>query len=287
MKIRTWAARHIGVPALWMLGALLCLSGCNREADPKAQTNKAIRISVVGASTIAPLISELAKAYEQEHPGVRIEVQAGGSARGIMDVRSGTAVLGMVSRDLKPDEQDLVHALIAKDGIGMIVNKSNPVAGLSKEQVIGIYTGQITNWKDVGGDDAPITVVSKAEGRSTLEIFSSFFGIPYKDIKAHVIIGDNQQGIQTVAGSPAAVGYVSIGSAEYEAGQGAAIRLIPMGNQVPSTASVASGQYAISRDLNLVYKTPLNEQVQDFVAYAQSKQAEDFVTRMYFIPVAK
>ncbi|KPM68386.1 ABC transporter substrate-binding protein [Pseudomonas putida] len=269
-----------------MLGALLCLSGCNREAESIAET-KSIRVSVVGASTIAPLISELAKAYEKEHPGVRIEVQAGGSARGIMDVRSGTAVLGMVSRDLKPDEQDLKHALLAKDGIGMIVNKSNPVAGLSKEQVIGIYTGQITNWKEVGGDDSPITVVSKAEGRSTLEIFSSFFGIPYKDIKAHVIIGDNQQGIQTVAGSPAAVGYVSIGSAEYEAGQGAAIRLIPMGDQVPSTASVASGQYAISRDLNLVYKTPLNEQVQDFVAYAQSKQAEDFVTRMYFIPVVK
>ena len=286
MKTRTWTARDVGVPAVWMLGALLCLTGCNREVEPKADT-KAMRVSVVGASTIAPLISELAKAYEQEHPGVRIEVQAGGSSRGIMDVRSGTAVLGMVSRDLKPDEQDLEHALIAKDGIGMIVNKGNPVAGLSKEQVIGIYTGQITNWKEVGGDDAPITVVSKAEGRSTLEIFSSFFGIPYKDIKAHVIIGDNQQGIQTVAGSPAAVGYVSIGSAEYEAGQGAAIRLIPMGDQVPSTASVASGQYAISRDLNLVYKTPLNEQVQDFVAYAQSKQAEDFVTRMYFIPVVK
>lgn len=286
MMTKTWAARHVGVPALWMLGALLCLSGCNREAEPKVDT-KSMRISVVGASTIAPLISELAKAYELEHPGVRFEVQAGGSSRGIMDVRSGTAVLGMVSRDLKPDEQDLEHALIAKDGIGMIVHKNNPVAGLSKEQVIAIYTGQITNWKDVGGADAPITVVSKAEGRSTLEIFSSFFGIPYKDIKAHVIIGDNQQGIQTVAGSPAAVGYVSIGSAEYEAGQGAAIRLIPMGNQVPSTASVASGQYAISRDLNLVYKAPLNEQVQDFVAYAQSKQSEDFVTRMYFIPVAK
>lgn len=286
MKTRTWTARHVGVPALWMLGALLFLSGCNREAELKADT-KSMRVSVVGASTIAPLISELAKAYEQEHPGVRIEVQAGGSARGIMDVRSGTAVLGMVSRDLKPDEQDLEHVLIAKDGIGMIVNKSNPVVGLSKEQVIGIYTGQITNWKEVGGADAPITVVSKAEGRSTLEIFSSFFGIPYKDIKAHVIIGDNQQGIQTVAGSPAAVGYVSIGSAEYEAGQGAAIRLIPMGDQVPSTASVASGQYAISRDLNLVYKTPLNVQVQDFVAYAQSKQAEHFVTRMYFIPVVK
>lgn len=126
MKTRTWAARHVGVPALWMLGALLCLSGCNREAEPKADT-KSMRVSVVGASTIAPLISELAKAYEQEHPGVRIEVQAGGSARGIMDVRSGTAVLGMVSRDLKPDEQDLEHALIAKDGIGMIVKDRKSV----------------------------------------------------------------------------------------------------------------------------------------------------------------
>ena len=286
MNTRTWTARHVGVPALWMLGALLCLSGCNRETDQKTEA-KAVRVSVVGASTIAPLISELAKAYEREHPGIRIEVQAGGSARGIMDVRSGTAVLGMVSRELKPEERDLQHALIAKDGIGMIVNKSNPITGLTKEQVVGIYTGRITNWKDVGGDDSPITVVSKAEGRSTLEIFSGFFGIPYKDIRAHVIIGDNQQGIQTVAGSPAAVGYVSIGSAEYEADQGAAIRLIPLGDQIPSTAAVASGEYAISRDLNLVYKAPLTEPVQDFLAFARSNEAATFVTRMYFIPVTK
>lgn len=283
--------RVIGAITLLLAGTLSTISlvGCDRATGSTQTSEKAAaeRIMVVGASTIAPLMSEIAKAYEQSHPGVRIEVQAGGSSRGVLDVRQGTAGIGMVSRELKSDEADLKHVMIAQDGVGMIVHKNNPIQHFTKQQVIDIYSGKITNWKQLGGNDAPITVVSKAEGRSTLEIFSHFFGVKYKDIKAHVVIGDNQQGIQAVAGSPAAVGYVSIGTAEYEAQHGAAIKLVSVDNQVPTTAAVAAGEYAIRRPLNLVFKEPLTATAKELVQFAQSQDASELVKKQFFVPVTK
>lgn len=101
-------------------------------------------------------------------------MQTGGSARGINDARKGIADIGMVSRALKPDEKYLHAYAIALDGVGIIVHVSNRIPALSRRQTIDIYTGQIVNWKVVGGSDAPITVVNKAEGRSTLELFLNF-----------------------------------------------------------------------------------------------------------------
>lgn len=259
----------------------MAISGCGKRAE-----HEALKITIVGSSTIAPLMSEIGKAYEKKNPGVRIDVQAGGTSRGVLDVRQGTAQIGMVSRELKADEKsDLHRALIAKDGLAMIVHKSNPVAALTKEQVIGIYSGKLTNWKEVGGPDLPISVVSKAEGRSTLEIFSQYFGLSYKDIKAHVVIGDNQQGIQTVSGAPAGIGYVSIGTAEYEAGHGSAIRLVPLDGRIPSTAAVAKGDYPLSRELNLVFKTENESKLDGLLKFAQSAEAAELTTKQYFVPI--
>ncbi|MFG6439809.1 phosphate ABC transporter substrate-binding protein [Roseateles sp. LKC17W] len=259
------------------------LAGCGRKADKDIA-----KITIVGSSTIAPLMSEIAKAFEKKNPGVRIDVQSGGTSRGVLDVRQGTAQIGMVSRALKADEQsELRRVLLALDGLSLIVHKSNPVKSLSKDQVVGIYSGKITNWRDVGGPDLPINVVSKAEGRSTLEIFSHYFGLPYKDIKAHVVIGDNQQGIQTVSGVPAGIGYVSIGTAEYEAGHGAAIRLVPLDGHVPSTAAVAQGGYPLSRELNLVFKADNEAQLDGLLKFAKTPEAAQLATKQFFVPAAR
>ena len=203
----------------------------------------------------------------------------------MLDVRNGTVEIGMVSRALKPDESDLERVLLARDGVGIIVNADNPVERLTRDQVIGIYTGRIANWKELGGFDMDITAVSKAEGRSTLEIFSDYFAIPYKEIAADVIIGDNQQGIQTVSRARQAIGYVSIGSAEYEAENGAAIRLIPVDDQIPTTAAVAAGDYAITRELNLVFKQPLGEGARGLLELARSPEADALIESQYFVPV--
>ena len=135
------------------------------------------KMTITGSSTMAPLMTEIAKKYESLHSGVRIDVQSGGSSRGLADARKGTAAIGMVSRQLGSEEKDLAGYTVAKDGVCVILNKANPVTSLTDQQVVDIYLGKITNWKTVGGKDATITVVNKAEGRSTLELFLNYFKI--------------------------------------------------------------------------------------------------------------
>lgn len=259
-------------------GVALCLASGAVAAD----TTK--RITVTGASTIAPLMSDVARVADAKRPGVRTDVQAGGTSRGIADVRNGSAQVGMVSRALYPDEKDLQSLLIARDGIAMVVHKSNPVEKLSKAQVLDIYTGKARNWKEVGGPDLPITVVSKAEGRSTLEVFTQYFGLSSRTIKAHAIVGDNQQEIMTIAGNKGSIGYVSIGSAEYEHKNGVPIKMVQLDTFVPSTGAVASGAYPISRELNLVFKQPVTPETRALLDAFGSPEGRSLVTRHFFVP---
>lgn len=259
----------------------LALAG---SASVSAAGDKVL-ITATGASTIAPLMSEIGKSFEKANPHVRVDVQSGGTSRGIADVRQGSARIGMVSRSLHPSEIDLQAALIARDGVAMVVHKSNPVKMLTRAQVVAIYTGKVKNWKEVGGPDLPITVISKAEGRSTLEVFSQYFGLASKQIRAQIIIGDNQQEILTVSANKGAIGYVSIGSAEYEAKHGAALKMLQLDTFVPSTRNVATGEYPMSRDLNLVYRKPLNKEEAALLSFATSPAAAPLIEAQFFIPV--
>jgi phosphate transport system substrate-binding protein len=270
-----WRRRHVAA----LLPLVLLISACSRQAGDST------RITVVGSSTIAPLMAEIAKLHEANSPNVRVDVQTGGSTRGVVDVRSGVAQLGMISRALKAEESDLQRLLLGRDGVGVIVHKSNPVRQLTREQVARVFNGTVRNWKELGGPELPISVISKAEGRSTLEVFSGYFGVSYKDIKAQVVIGDNQQGIQTVGGLPGAIGYVSIGSAEHESRLGAAIRLVSIDGQAATTEAVAAGIYPVSRELNLVFKPAPPAAVQALLREAQSAAATRLVQAQFFVPV--
>ncbi|MDX2018987.1 MAG: phosphate ABC transporter substrate-binding protein [Deltaproteobacteria bacterium] len=254
------------------------MEGCRRPQEGET-------LVVTGSSTLAPLILQIGRRYEERHPGVRIDVQTGGSARGITDARTGVASAGMVSRRLGAGEADLTAHLVARDGIGLIVHGENPVTSLTREQVVGIFTGRLTNWQAVGGRAAPITVVNKAEGRSTLELFVHHFGLENAAIKADVVIGDNEQGVKTVAGNPAAIGYVSIGTAETDIAGGVPIRLLPMDGVVANTAQVAAGKYPLSRELNLVTRGAPTGALAAFIAYAQGREVVDLVGEHAFVPV--
>lgn len=263
------------VAALFVLG-----SGSSHAQD-------ANKITLTGSSTVAPLALEIAKRFERQNKGVRVDVQTGGSSRGISDARSGLAQIGMASRALKADENDLTPFTIAQDGVCMIIHKSNPVSVLTNEQIKGIYTGQIRNWKEVGGKDATITVANKAEGRSTLELFLNFFGLKNSDIKAQVIVGDNLQDIKTVAGNPSAIGYVSIGTAEFEAEEGTPIKLLPMEGVAPTVTNVREGKFPLSRPLNLVTKGQPQGVAKRFIEFAQSKEVHDLIKEQYFVPLGR
>ena len=244
------------------------------------------KLVITGASTLAPLIAEIGKHFESLYPAVRIDVQSGGSSRGVADARQGLADIGMVSRAMKEDERDLSAFPVARDGVCPILHQENPVQALTDEQVVAIYTGKVTNWKAVGGADAPITVVNKAEGRSTLEVFLHYFKLKNVDVKAQVVIGDNEQGVKTVAGNRNAIGYVSIGTAEYDAAHGVPIKLLPIGGVAASTESVQKGIFPLSRPLHLVTRTSPSGLAKAFIEYAQSKAVHDLIRQQYFVPLA-
>lgn len=243
------------------------------------------RLVLTGSSTVAPLALEIAKRFESEHPGVRVDVQTGGSSRGVADARRGLADIGMASRPLKPDEADLYAFAIARDGVCLIVHRDNPVQALTDEQVVAIYTGKVENWSDVGGNDAPITVVNKAEGRSTLELFLDYFKLKSVDVQADVVIGDNEQGVKTVAGNPNSIGYVSIGTAEYDATVGIPIQILPVGGVEASVENVAKGSFPLSRPLNLVTRQQPTGLAKEFIEYAQSDAVHDLIREQYFVPI--
>ncbi|MEO6698047.1 MAG: phosphate ABC transporter substrate-binding protein [Paraperlucidibaca sp.] len=259
--------------------ALVILSGSSFAADNK--------LILTGSSTVAPLALEIGRRFESLNPGIRVDVQSGGSSRGITDARSGLADIGMVSRALKAEEADLKAHLIARDGITVITHASNPLKVLSKAQIIAIYTGKITNWKALGGRDQVITVVNKAEGRSTLELFTHYFGLKNEQIRAQVVIGDNQQGIKTVAGNPGAIGYVSIGTAEYEAEAGTPIQLLPLDGVKALVANVTNETFPLARPLNLVTKTVPTGLAKRFIDFAQSAAVNDIIKDQFFVPVAR
>lgn len=263
---------------LTVCGALIC--------GMPISANAADKIVVTGSSTVAPLVAEIGKRFEEQNPNVRVDVQTGGSSRGVNDARSGLAQIGMASRSLKDGEKDLKGAAIARDGIGVILNSANTVSALTDQQIVDIFLGKITDWSVVGGQAGPITVVNKADGRSTLELFISHFKLKASDIKAQVIIGDNQQGIKTVAGNPNAIGYVSVGTAEFESGQGTAIKLLSM-NGIPATvANIQNGSFPLARPLTLVTKDEPAGIVKAFIDFARSPAVHDLVKEQFFVPVS-
>jgi phosphate transport system substrate-binding protein len=272
----------------WLLVAALLLHGACAAGDDPPPGSLSGKLVVTGSSTVAPLAAEIARRFEELHPGTRVDVQTGGSSRGIADARSGVADLGMASRALTRDEGDLVAHTLARDGVCLVVHADNPVTDLDREQVAAIYTGAIEDWSEVGGATGPITVVNKASGRATLEVFLDHFGLAEDEIAADVVIGDNQQGLKTVAATPGAIGYVSIGAAEHAARHGSPIKLLPVGSVAPTAESVAAGRFPITRPLNLLSRAgePLSPLQRAFLDFAQSREVHDLVTAQLFVPAA-
>jgi phosphate transport system substrate-binding protein len=278
----TWRGIRLAGAAVVTVLVALAAAACSSSSDITGGT-----LAITGSSTIAPLVVEIAQRYEREHAGVRIDVQSGGSSRGIADLRGGLADIGMVSRALDGEEQTLHAYPIARDGVGLIVNARNPVAALSDAEVVAVYRGGIRSWAELGGRDAPIVVVHKAEGRATLEVFLAHFGLDNREVQADVIAGENEQAIKTVAGNPDAIGYVSIGTAEVDIEHGVPIRLLAAGGAAATLANVRIGTYPIARPLNLVTREPAQGLARAFIDYARSPAATAVFEAQSFVQVGE
>lgn len=273
-------------PILILVLLLAPTIGCNSNSKVSANNSSELngRLNITGSSTVAPLVAEIAKRFESLHPKVRIDVQTGGSGKGISDTRNQVADIGMASRALKEEEKDLTAHQIAADGVCIITHSQNLVKELTAQNILDIYYGRKTNWNDFGGSNKKIIIVHKAEGRATLEVFLKHFKIDNTKVKADVIVGDNEHGVKTVAGTDGAIGYVSIGTAEANVKSGTTIRLLPLAGIEANSENVASGKFPMSRPLNLITAESDNPLANKFIKYCQSKEVHDLVISQYFVP---
>ncbi len=275
--------RAIGWPsALLFLLSTLLLSGVSR-AEPSAPL-PAARLLLTGSTTMAPLLVEVAKRFQSLHPGIRIEVQMGGSGRGISDARQGKAEIGMVSRALGESEHDLYSIPIARDGVAVIVHKDNPIKALSDRQVLDIYSGKIANWRQVGGRDALLQALAGAQEGGSSELLTHYLRLPYEQIKAQGRIGPNAERIAAVAADPHAVIWLSVGEAERKARDGVPIKLLAIGGVPASGRNVRTGNYPISRPLTLVTRGTPSGRTRAFIEYCVSSQVTDLVLAFDFVP---
>lgn len=252
-----------------------------------ADTMEAVtgRLRLTGSSTMAPLMQDLAKRFQTLHPGVKITVEAGGSGRGIADAIAGRADIGMSSRALEPHEKKALFAIsIARDGVAFVVHRDNPVRTITREQLIAVFQGRITNWKALGGKDQPIHVVTRKPSNSSLALVTEYGGIKAEAIKAHRIAGDHPEPLQAVLGNPAALAFFSFGLAQDAQQHGRPIRLLAV-DGVPATAGeLRAGTYPLSRPLNLLTRTVPAGTARAFIEFVQSPAARAAIEEHDFVP---
>lgn len=274
--------KKIGVllASTMLVGALAV--GCGSNSGGLGDSSK---VSVSGSTSIGPLMETIGEKFQEKNEGVSVEVQQIGSSGGIKNAIEGTSEIGMSSRDLKDEEKSagLKETKIAIDGIALITNTANPVKNLTMDQVKGIYTGKITNWKEVGGNDAPIVIVSREEGSGTRDGFQEIVGFESEELSKDAQISDGSGNIKTtVEGNENAIGYISFGYVDEK------VNSLKVNDVEPTDANVIDNKYPISRPFILVNKEDnLSEKGKALIDYILSDEGQALVSEKGFIKVNK
>ena len=274
------------VVSLLIIAALV--SACGGTSTPGAPvtdpTTDNSTISVSGSTTVQPLAEKLAEAFMTENTGIRIDVQGGGSSVGVKAAGQGTSDIGMASREIKESElaefPNLNVIVIARDGIAIVANPVVAVDDLTIEQVRDIFSGKITNWKDLGGEDQNIIVVSREEGSGTRGAFEEL--VMGKDalITASAILQPSNGSIRTtVSTTPYSIGYMSFGYLDDT------IKAISIGGIAPTEPNAADGSYPIVRPLNMLTNGEPTGAVKAFLDFILSDAGQKLVVEDGYIPV--
>jgi phosphate transport system substrate-binding protein len=264
------------------LAGALCLAilagGCQQvDRSPR-------NLVLSGSRTMAPLMMDIGRRFEQKSSAVRVFVEATTTARALGDTRTGLADLGMLGRPLRPGEIGLHSYPVARDGVAFIVHRDNPVRKLDTSQLVGLFTGAISNWKEVGGTNRVVALVQPAEGMALREVFLDHFNLQPSQVAAIPPgVGSCEQIVQAIAEHPFAIGYVSLGCAEIAAAK-QPIRLLPLGGETASLAQVQNGNYPFTRPLLLLTREPATGVLLEFITFARSAEVHDLLQKHGFVP---
>lgn len=237
-------------------------SGCG--SDGKRAVN------VVGSTSVQPFAELLAQEYLSKNAEENVEVQGGGSTAGLQAVTNGLADIGMCSRSLSPEESTQYEAiLIARDGLAIVVNPSNPVTDLSTEQLCDLFSGKAQDWKDVGGQPGPVRPITREEGSGTRESFVHLV-MGKERISRRALTQESNGAVkELVKGDRAAIGYMSLGLVGQE------LKAIRVDGVEATAPNVLAGVYKLARPFLFVTKGTIEPDAQRFIEYTLSDEGQN------------
>lgn len=254
---------------------LMTMTGCGKTDSGTVSTD--------GSTSMEKVIGALGEAFEENNSGAAVTYNPTGSGSGIAAVSEGRCDIGLASRSLKEEEkaQGLTETVLALDGIAIIVNPENPINDLDLETIGRIYTGEITNWKDLGGSDQEIVLIGREAGSGTRDGFESITDTE-DACKYRQELTSTGDVITTVAGNPGAIGYASLASVKDT------VKALSVGGIAPSEKSVKDGSYVVQRPFVLVTKSDakLSATAQKFFDYITSSEADEIISSAGAVPVS-
>ena len=266
-----------------LLVAALAGCGTTNTDTPKDNGQVSGTVSTDGSTSMEKVIGFLSEAYMEENSAVKVTYNPTGSGSGIKAVQAGSCDIGLASRDLKPEEAtDLNGTVVAIDGIAMIVNKENPVKDLTIEQIAALYKGEITNWSEVGGADAPVVLIGREANSGTRDGFESITDT--EDLcKYSQELTSTGDVVQTVASNPNAIGYASVASVRET------VKQISVEGVAPTTETIQNGTYKVQRSFIFVTKknAELTDSAKEFFDFATSEAADDLIIKAGAVPVSR
>ncbi|HIQ63657.1 MAG: phosphate ABC transporter substrate-binding protein [Christensenellales bacterium] len=253
---------------------MVSLAGCGYAEGGSVSTD--------GSTSMEKVIGVLGESFMEANADVNFTYNPTGSSAGITAALEGTCDIGLSSRYLKEEEkeQGLLETILAYDGIAIIVHPDNPVADLTMEQIAGIYTGTITNWSEVGGNDGEIVCIGREAGSGTRDGFETITGTE-DACQYRQELTSTGAVITAVASNPNAIGYASLASVKET------VKALSVGGVVPSEETVRDGSYAIQRPFVLVTRegVALSETAQRFFDYVTSAEAHELIAAAGVVPV--
>ena len=274
--------------ALTAVMALALLAGCGNQtnndnannggdsADNGGAAAVSGTVSTDGSTSMEKVIGALSESYMAANKDVTVNYNPTGSGAGITAVQEGTCDIGLSSRALKDEEKaaGLQETVLAYDGIAIIVHPDNPVSDLSIEQIAQLYTGEITNWKDVGGNDAQVVLIGREAASGTRDGFESITGTKDKCQYRQELTSTGDV-ITAVSQNPDAIGYASLASIKDS------VKALDVDGVTPSEASVKDGNYKVQRPFVLVTVEgkALSQAAQSFFDYVTSADAADIIAK--------
>ena len=278
--------------------SLTALTGCGSKTETPADTNTdnsaqteapatlSGSVSTNGSTSMEKVIGALSEQFMADNSGVTVTYDPTGSGAGIEAASNGSADIGLASRALKDEEKagGLTETVVALDGIAVIVNADSKVENLTVEQIGKIFTGEITDWSEVGGDAGTISCIGREAGSGTRDGFESITGT--KDAcKLDQELTSTGGVIEAVAGNPNAIGYASLSAVEGKN----TVKAVTVGGVACTEETVLNGSYAIQRPFVLVTKdgTTLSPVAQAFFVFATSKDAASLIQNAGAVPTAK